>query len=475
MTDERAALEAAARGRYEVESLLGRGGMGIVYRARDLALDRAVAIKVLPAALGAQHELKERFIREARTAALLAHPHVVPIHVVEAQQDVVFFVMGYVDGETLTARVRRAGGLPPLEVARWLREVAWALGYAHGRGVVHRDIKPDNIMIEHATARAYVTDFGIARRTDRAALTAEGLVLGTAQFMSPEQAAGEGVDGRSDIYALGVVGYFALTGRLPFDAPTVQQTLAMQLTQPPPPLPGVRGDLPARLVEVIDRCLAKQPNARFGSAEQLAEALDALATNSLEPAPLLRNWIRVAEQWQIVLWTLIPVCLVLIALAPHQTLAIAALFVSTLASLTVDLVSRTRFLLRQGFTYDDVRTAIWIEREARQRELRSVWGDAATAARRRRSMWRWAGVAAGGLLGGVIIGVVRRRIPSVPRLVLVSVGVGAIITFALGVIMSIAASAPIQRSNALFYTAVWRRWFGRWFFRVVGISVRRER
>ncbi len=464
---ERAALQAAVAGRYEVEREIGRGGMGIVYRARDLALERPVAIKLLPPQLAAQRDLRERFFREAQTAAGLAHPHVVPIHVVEAHGDVVFFVMGYVDGETLTARVRRAGGLPPLEVARWLREVAWALGYAHGRGIVHRDIKPDNILIEHATARAYVTDFGIARRTDRSGLTAEGLVIGTAQFMSPEQAAGEGVDGRSDIYALGIVGYYALTGRLPFDAPTVQQTLALHLTQPPPPLAERRADVPARLVAVIDRCLAKEPAARFASAEQLVEALDAVATPTVEPAPLLRNWIRVAEQWQIVLWTLVPVCLVLIALAPQRALAIAALFVATLAALTVDLVSRTRLLLRQGFTYDDVRTAIWNEREVRQRELRSLLGDAAAVLRRRRTTWRWAGVAAAGLITTVIVAIVRQRIPSMPRLLLVGVVVGAMLAFAVGVLMSMAASAPIQRSNALFYTAVWRRWFGRWFFRVV--------
>ena len=151
--------------------------------------------------------MRDRFLREAHTAAGLAHPHIVPIHLVEAHDDIVFFVMGYVDGETLTSRVQRAGALPPLEVGRILQEVAWALGYAHGRGVVHRDIKPDNILIEHATARAYVTDFGIARREDAAPLTREGAILGTAQFMSPEQAAGQPIDGRSDIYALGVVAF----------------------------------------------------------------------------------------------------------------------------------------------------------------------------------------------------------------------------------------------------------------------------
>jgi serine/threonine-protein kinase len=281
--------------------------MGIVYRARDLALERTVAIKLLPPSLAAHHELRERFLREARTAASFAHPHIVPIHLVEAHDAVVFFVMGYIDGETLSTRVARAGALSPLEVGRIVREVAWALGYAHGRGVVHRDIKPDNILIEHATGRSYVTDFGIARRTGGAGgatLTLEGVVLGTVQFMSPEQAAGETLDGRSDIYALGVVAYFAVTGRLPFDAPTAQATLAMHLTQPPPPILALRADLPPLLVEVVDRCLAKEPAARFQSAEELAEALSALVLPAADIAPLVRNWLRVAEQWLVVVWVL---------------------------------------------------------------------------------------------------------------------------------------------------------------------------
>ena len=465
---ERAALQRAVTGRYEVEREIGRGGMGIVYRARDLALERPVAIKLLPLELAAHRELRERFLREARTAAGLAHPHVVPIHLVEAHDDVVFFVMAYVDGETLTARVRRAGSLPPLDVARLLQEVAWALGYAHGRGIVHRDIKPDNILIEHATARTYVTDFGIARQADRATLTAAGVVLGTAQFMSPEQAAGESVDGRSDIYALGIVAYFTLTGRLPFDAPTVQATLAMQLTQAPPSLRAVRGDLPNRLVDIIDRCLAKDPAARFRSAEELAEALDGVATPSVEPAPILRNWIRVAEQWQIVAWSLGPISLVLIALAPQLAWVVVTLFLTGLSSLTVDLVTRTRLLLRQGFTHDDVRVALWIEREARQRELRSLLGDAEAARRRRRTVRLWASVAAAGLVGTVIIAILRRRVPSVPRLLFMVAGFAGIIVFTLGMVVSMTTSTYLQRSHTLFYTAVWRRWFGRWFFRLVG-------
>ena len=153
-------LEHAVTGRYAIERELGRGGMGVVLLARDLSLERPVALKLLPAMMAAQPVLRERFLREARTAAGLSHPHIVPIHAVEAREAIVFIAMAYVDGETLADRVRRTGPLPPHEVARILREVAWALAYAHGRGIVHRDIKPDNILIERGSGRALVTDFG---------------------------------------------------------------------------------------------------------------------------------------------------------------------------------------------------------------------------------------------------------------------------------------------------------------------------
>src|SRR6187397_943827 len=181
-------LQAALAGEYSLQRELGRGGMGIVYLARDVHLDRDVAIKVLPPELGTA-ESRERFVREARTAAGLSHPHIVPIHRVgEASPPgaagaatgtrFVFFVMSYVEGETLGERLRRDGPLPPAEAARVLREVAWALAYAHGRGIVHRDVKPDNILLEAGTGRALVTDFGIAQGADAVPATDLGKVLG---------------------------------------------------------------------------------------------------------------------------------------------------------------------------------------------------------------------------------------------------------------------------------------------------------
>jgi len=227
-------LQRVVAGRYSLDRELGRGGMGIVYLARDVALDRPVAIKLLPPSLSPLPELRERFLREARTAAKLSHPNIVPIFAVEEHEELVFFVMGFVDGESLGQRVRRAGPLAPSSAIRLIQEVAWALAYAHGRGVIHRDIKPDNILLEKGSGRALVTDFGIARIADQVGTTARGEFMGTAHFMSPEQATGERLDGRSDLYSLGVTAFYALTGTLPFDGPTMPAVLAQLLTQPPP-------------------------------------------------------------------------------------------------------------------------------------------------------------------------------------------------------------------------------------------------
>src|ERR1041385_1774515 len=228
-------LQAALAGEYSLQREIGRGGMGVVYLARDVQLDRDVAIKVLPAHLTRDAAARERFLREARMAAGLSHPHIVPIHRVGEVRGFVFFVMSYVEGETLGECLRTSGPLLPADAARVLREVAWALAYAHGRGIVHRDVKPDNILLEAATGRALVTDFGIAYGGgDPASVTDPGKIMGTRHFMSPEQAAGEAIYGRSDIYALGVVGYLAVSGRLPFESTSLPALLVSQATEEPP-------------------------------------------------------------------------------------------------------------------------------------------------------------------------------------------------------------------------------------------------
>ena len=290
--DEFLQLQAALAGEYSLQREIGRGGMGIVYLARDVQLDRDVAIKVLPVNLARTAASRERFVREARTAAGLSHPHIVPIHGVGEADGFVFFVMSYVLGETLGERLRTRGPLPSADAARVLREVAWALAYAHGRGIVHRDVKPDNIMLEAGTGRAVVMDFGIAHGgAHHDSATDAGKIMGTAHFMSPEQIANQPIDGRSDIYALGVVGYLALTGRLPFDEPSVPALVVRQATDAPPGVIRFAPGIPPSLASAIDRCLAHDPARRFADGEALAAALAPTPDARPALAPTLRAWL----------------------------------------------------------------------------------------------------------------------------------------------------------------------------------------
>ncbi len=264
--------------RYTIERELGRGGMGVVYLARDLKLDRPVALKVLPGEFSADPALKERFLRETRTAASFSHPNIVPVYAVEEREHLIAYAMGFVEGESLTQKVQRSGPLTVREIVRLLQDIGYALAYAHGRGVVHRDIKPDNIMIERATGRALLMDFGISRvmegRSAARGLTRVGEVVGTPEYMSPEQAAGDVVDGRSDIYSLGLVAWFAVTGRTAMTGESTQKILVKQLTEPVMPVESVRPELPDLLSAAIDACVAKAPEDRFATAEALVEAVD---------------------------------------------------------------------------------------------------------------------------------------------------------------------------------------------------------
>jgi serine/threonine-protein kinase len=269
----RETLAAALGTQYELLAPLGRGAMGAVYLARERFLDRLVAVKALPAELASSPDARERFLREARTAARLTHPNVVPLYSFGEAGDTLFYVMGYVDGETLEARLRATTRLAPDDAARLLAEIADALHYAHEQGVVHRDIKPENILIDRTSGRAMLADFGIAKRgTGSVTLTGTGMVLGTPQYMSPEQAAGDrDIDGRSDLYALGVIGFRMLTGRLPFEGANVMELLAQHMTREAPPIvePGVT---PA-LAGVVRRALAKDPAARWPTGHAMRTAL----------------------------------------------------------------------------------------------------------------------------------------------------------------------------------------------------------
>jgi serine/threonine protein kinase len=274
MTDSiQDALAPLLGGTYTIERELGRGGMGVVYLAREVRLDRLVAIKVLPPHLAGDATVRERFLREARTAAQLSHPNIVPIYRAEEIGGFAYFAMAFIEGENLAERVRDRGPLPAADVVRWLRESAWALAYAHARGVVHRDIKAANIMVERGSGRAVVTDFGIARDTRAASLTEAGEVVGTVHYMSPEQANGERLDGRSDLYSLGVAGFQALSGRLPFEGENPAAILLAVSSREAPSLAAVAPQVPRPLVEVIDRCLRKDPVDRYATGEELAEAL----------------------------------------------------------------------------------------------------------------------------------------------------------------------------------------------------------
>ncbi|MFZ5623647.1 MAG: protein kinase domain-containing protein [Gemmatimonadota bacterium] len=275
---------------YTIEGEIGRGGMGVVYRARDERLQRRVAIKVLPPELAFQQDIRERFMREAQTAARLSHPHIVPIHAVGEEHGLVYFVMGYVDGESLGGRIKRRGQLPVEEVRRIMKETADALSAAHAQSVIHRDIKPDNILLEGTRGRVMVTDFGIAKAlsaTSGATLTGLGVAIGTPSYMSPEQAAGErDIDGRSDLYSLGIVSYQMLTGQLPFTAPTVAGILMKHITEPAPLVTTVRPDVPEDLALAVSRCLEKDPENRWSSADQLRRALESRSVGSYRPTGL---------------------------------------------------------------------------------------------------------------------------------------------------------------------------------------------
>src|SRR3989442_1658381 len=289
-----ARLVKALGSSYTVEGELGRGGMGVVYKARDERLKRQVAIKVLPPELGFREEIRIRFLREAETAARLSHPHIVPIHSVgEAPDGLVYFVMAFVDGESVAGKLSRRGRLPPEEARRVMLETADALGAAHALGIIHRDVKPDNILLEGSRGRVVVTDFGIAKAlsstTGPATLTATGVAIGTPHYMSPEQAAGDReIDGRSDIYSLGVVSYQMLTGELPFHAPTVPGILMKHITERAPLVTDKCRECPEDLAACVMRSLEKDPEDRWptGDARRRApEPRSATMSRPRRPPP----------------------------------------------------------------------------------------------------------------------------------------------------------------------------------------------
>jgi len=257
---------------YQIVGQPKRGGMAIVYKAYQLALDRYVALKMLSPEFSSDPEFLRRFHDEAKRTAGLEHPHIVPIYDIGQVGGSLFIAMRWIDGQSLQELLAHEGPLPPRRTLAIAAQVAEALDYAHARGVIHRDIKPANIMIE-AGDRVTLTDFGIARRLDGTQYTQAGMIIGTPAYMSPEQAAGQPADARSDIYALGLVVYEMLTGRLPFEAPEPLAVASMHRSTQPPPPTAFNRTLPRSLGLVVLRALAKQPHERYASGREFVAAL----------------------------------------------------------------------------------------------------------------------------------------------------------------------------------------------------------
>ena len=474
------ALQEALAGKYSLEAELGRGGMGIVYLAQEVRLDRPVALKVLPQELSQNADLRERFLREARTAARLSHPNIIPIFAVDEVGEFVYFAMAYVAGETLGQRVRSRGPLPPSEAARVLKEVGWALEYAHSQGVVHRDVKPDNILLEEGTGRALVADFGIAGLLEGAAATGVGEIIGTAEFMSPEQARGQGVDARSDTYSMGVVGFYALSGNLPFHDESVVEVLRQHREDPAPPLKTVASHVPSRLARCVDRCLAKEPGARFDAAAGFSDAVDAAMRERRDVPVPVRNFIKdpIDLPGDGVTYFVFSIAMALpavgIALSePEFALSFVTAFVAIYGSFILApplalATHRIRRLLASGHTQADLQAALRTEVERRREEL--AYGHGVESSSAERTAFRVATVAGGGLLASfaALFGLLPNT--DVWMWVLPGSVLAGTISWAVGT--HLRAQRIDQKAERRF--KFWKGTLAKWLFKVAGIGLRKK-
>lgn len=467
------AFQSALAGRYSIERELGRGGMGVVYLAREVHLDRLVAIKLLPPELAVRPQLRDRFLREAQLAAKLSHPNIIPIHSVEQLDEFVFFVMAYVDGETLAQRVQNRGPLSATDGIHLLREVAWALGYAHGQGLVHRDVKPDNILIESGSGRALVADFGIAAAIGSAARVTEAdahrMVSGTPEFMSPEQAMGEESDARSDLYSLGATAFYALSGRLPFEGKSATQTLARQVTAAAPSLTSAGAHVPRKLAQIIDRCLEKDANNRPSSAQALADALGVAIEKRRELPAALRAFVKRSGRMDGGGTVLSLLGSLVASVAASATLGpvagVVTLGACVLAVPAMFGVVAARRLLNLGFAQDDLRPAFSAEQES-SREERNV---------HRRAGFSWRGLVEGtfkriarvsastgaAMIPLALLSINSSRFALISAVIVFAFGVAAVSAFAYLAIMQLRRDVDVE-----FWAAVWTGRFGSLSFSV---------
>ena len=395
------ALQTALAGEYSLDRELGRGGMGVVYLAREVRLARPVAIKVLPPEFGRRPELRDAFLSEARTAAGLSHPNIVPVYATGERGGYAYIVMAFVEGTTLGERIRARGPLLPGQAARVLREVAWALAYAHGAGIVHRDVSAENIMLERGSERALVMDFGIASAMQTNALSSDGRVMGNAHYVSPEQAAGEPLDARSDLYSLGIVGFYALTGRLPFDGESSADVVAQQLTAVAPTITSVAPSVPPRLANAVQRCLHKDPARRYRNAESFAEAIDLAFEHAKEIPAALRVWLNQGERElpaRIAVFGVGSMAGVTFVYATTVGWTFLVPFLPLAAVSFIPGFVRLRRVLGDGYVVDDLHAAMREHQLARSEEIEYE--------RRQSSTWfrRAMRVMFGSSLGGTALG-----------------------------------------------------------------------
>ena len=462
---------------YEIVEELGRGGMAIVFKAKEKQLDREVAIKVLPFSLAFDKEFVERFQREARTSARLEHPNIIPIYRVGKAGRIIYFVMKFLRGKPLSTVLTARGSLPPAEIKKILAEVGRALAYAHKKEIVHRDIKPDNIMFdEHG--HAVVTDFGIAKAASGGKLTGTGMSIGTPHYMSPEQAKAQPLDGRSDLYSLGVVAFYVLSGQLPFNAVTDAEFLVQHIAEPAPSLATVVPLVPPRVAQIVDRCLSKEAWARFADAASLVRAL----ADAVEPPPvplavraflvrsahldgpaLIHGFITGAM--------LLPATIAAWLSATTMTvrgLATAALVAALIVPVGV-AVSRARRLLLAGQNRGELVAALAARQARRREELVFAYGPRAVGLERAiawlaRVSILVAGAAVAGMSDAITVPPDLETL--LPAIAVVG-GVTALLT------ATVARARTEQRTDPRGERRLrfWRGAPGRWLFRIAGVGL----